>query len=87
MPEPQARSFIKKRLWHTCFPVNFAKFLRTPFLQNISGRLILNIAKYLRTLYHRTSVAASEKFINFPGKHQWRRRNEFIFLVNATISY
>ena len=23
--------------WHRCFPVNFAKFLRTPFLQNISG--------------------------------------------------
>ena len=20
-----------KRLWHMCFPVNFAKFLRTPF--------------------------------------------------------
>ena len=23
---------LKKRLWHRCFPVNFAKFLRTPFL-------------------------------------------------------
>ena len=22
----------KKRLWHRCFPANFAKFLRTPFL-------------------------------------------------------
>ena len=22
----------KKRLWHWCFPVNFAKFLRAPFL-------------------------------------------------------
>ena len=22
----------KKRLWHRCFPVNFAKFLRAPFL-------------------------------------------------------
>ena len=21
-----------KELWHKCFPVNFAKFLRTPFL-------------------------------------------------------
>ena len=33
--------FLKKRLWHRCFPVNFAKFLRTPFLQNSSGRLLL----------------------------------------------
>ena len=25
---------IKKRLWHNCFPVNFAKLSRTTFLQN-----------------------------------------------------
>ena len=25
-------SFLKKILWHRCFPVNFAKFLRTSFL-------------------------------------------------------
>ena len=24
-------NFIKKETWHRCFPVNFAKFLRTPF--------------------------------------------------------
>ena len=24
-------TLLKKRLWHWCFPVNFAKFLRTPF--------------------------------------------------------
>ena len=24
-------NFIKKKLWHGCFPVNFVKFLRTPF--------------------------------------------------------
>ena len=24
-----------------CFPVNFTKFLRTPFLRNTSGRLLL----------------------------------------------
>ena len=25
-------TLLKKSLWHSCFPVNFAKFLRTPFL-------------------------------------------------------
>ena len=25
-------TLLKKRLWYTCYPVNFAKFLRTPFL-------------------------------------------------------
>ena len=39
--EASACSFIKKRLWHRCFPVNFAKFLRTSFLQNTSGWLLL----------------------------------------------
>ena len=28
-------------LWHSCFPVTFTKFLRTSFLQKISGRLLL----------------------------------------------
>ena len=32
-----ACNFIKNNLWHRCFPVNFAKFLGTPFLQNTSG--------------------------------------------------
>ena len=26
-------SFVKKRLWHSFFPVNFAKFLRPPFFK------------------------------------------------------
>ena len=25
-------TLLKKRLWHMCFPVNFTKFLRTPFI-------------------------------------------------------
>ena len=31
----------QKRLWYRCFPVIFMKFLRTRFLQNTSGRLLL----------------------------------------------
>ena len=38
-------TLFKKRLWHRCFPVNFAKFLRTPFLQITSVRLLLNRIK------------------------------------------
>ena len=34
-------TLLKKSLWYRCFPVNFVKFLRTPFLQNTSGRLLL----------------------------------------------
>ena len=34
-------TLLKQRPWHRCFPVNFGKFLRTSFLQNTSGRLLL----------------------------------------------
>ena len=34
-------TLLKKILWHKCFPVNSETFLRTPFLQNISRRLLL----------------------------------------------
>ena len=34
-------TLLKKILWRRCFPVNFAKFLRTSFLQNTYRRLLL----------------------------------------------
>ena len=33
--------FLKKRLWHRCFLLNFAKFLRTPFLKEHLWWLLL----------------------------------------------
>ena len=34
--QPEACNFIKKILWHRCFPVNFVKFSRINFLRNTS---------------------------------------------------
>ena len=28
---PEPATLLKKRLWHRCFPMNVAKFLRAPF--------------------------------------------------------
>ena len=40
---------------------------------------------FKNSFFHKAPpVAASEKFINFPGKHQWRRFNRFFFLKNTT---
>ena len=36
-------TLLKKRLWHSCFPVNFAKFLRTSFLQDTPERQLLSL--------------------------------------------
>ena len=35
------KQVLKKRLWRRCFPVNFVKYLRTHFLQNTYGRMLL----------------------------------------------
>ena len=44
--QAQLATILKKRLWHRCFPVNFAKFLRILFLKNTSGRLLLSITSF-----------------------------------------
>ena len=38
-------TLLKNSLWHKCFRVNFVKFLRTLFLQNNSGRLLLQLLR------------------------------------------
>ena len=42
-------TLLKKRLWHS-FPVNFAKFLRIPILENICERLLLKKYKFFISL-------------------------------------
>ena len=39
---------LRQRLWHRCFPVSFAKFLRTPFLTDYLRRLLLQLATLLK---------------------------------------
>ena len=54
--QPQPVTLLKKRLWHRCFPVNFAIFPRTPFRSAtlLKKRLwdmcfLVNFARFLRT--------------------------------------
>ena len=51
-------TLLKKRLSQRCFPVNFAIFLRTTFLQSASRRLILNFP-VLETLFSRKNCTLS----------------------------
>ena len=41
--QASALQLFKQRLWHRCFPVNFVKFLRTPFLTKHLWRLLLDL--------------------------------------------
>ena len=38
-------TLLKKGLWYRCFPVNFAKFLRTPFFTEHHRWLLLTVMK------------------------------------------
>ena len=42
----KACNFIKKCIFHRCFSVNIAKFLRTAFFQNTSGDCFLILKRY-----------------------------------------
>ena len=46
----QPATLLKKRLWHMCFPVNFAKFLTTSFFIKHLWWLLLLIYKSLTAL-------------------------------------
>ena len=69
----------KQRLWHRCFSVNFAKFLRTPCLTEHLGWLLLS----------RTSLAITKKN-NFLSrvirKTYFYRFSQKVFYWNGTLS-
>ena len=41
-------NLLEKTLWYKCFPVNFAKILRTPILKTICEQLLL-VAVWINT--------------------------------------
>ena len=57
-------TLLKKRLWHRCFPVNFVKFLRTPFLQNTSGRLLLKLVQNTDDFSYYASATLRIRLLN-----------------------
>ena len=74
-------NLLKKRLWRRCFPVTFAKFLSTPFLQNTSGGCFLSPWLIQFCLFHMSCrQACSDRrkdvqdtlkaFHNFKNKQQ-----------------
>ena len=67
--------FFKMRLRHRCFLVNFAKILRIPFLQNISGLLLMyswniflilrNLFLILRKVFPKSKLGKCQNFFSF----------------------
>ena len=64
-------TLLKKTLWSRCFPVNFAKFLSTPFLE-----------EYLRWLLLRIRINF-QSFGNYDLSFKWRKFTNFSFVING----
>ena len=59
----QPAALLKKRFWHRCFPVKFAKFLRTHFFYNTSGRLLLYCTKQIKfTTFYCIKIMLTQSF-------------------------
>ena len=68
---------VKKRPWHKCFPVNFAKILRTPaFIKHLRWLLLKMLSAFL--FYFISSICLT--FTNFESKESWQ--NNIIYLLN-----
>ena len=75
---------LGKRLCHRSFPVNIAKFLRTPFLQNTSGgclcqnqNQVSEISKNLvpAIFYYTFDIMSSLYIVTKPRKPQYLQKN------------
>ena len=64
-------TLLKKRLWHWCFPENFAKFLRKTFLQNSSRRLLLR-SVFLYDMHDTLSCCDNLKYFSYHWQQQKR---------------
>ena len=70
-------TLLKKRPWHRCFLENFVKFIRTTFLQNTSGRLLLREGRRLKQI----EISIISKFIKKKKKKNKIKKNVNTFLI------
>ena len=55
---------LKRRLWHRCFPMNFAKFLRTPFFYRTPP-----VAASATGIFHK--LVSYEKLVSYMSNAKW----------------
>ena len=86
-------TLLKKRLWHRCFPVNFVKFLRTPFFIEHLWWLLLDMLIALLWLARLPSFEISKLPITFGPNAQIRhsdiwphQKSHFLKSVHAPLN-
>ena len=75
----RSAALFKKRLWHRCFPVNFAIFLRTPFFTEHLRWLLLD------QILHKCKIASLDEGkirLTFLFDFQWSFSRELLIFFN-----
>ena len=68
------KNFIKRKFWHRCFRVDFAKFLKTTFSTEHLQRLLLKfISQHTKEILYMN--------INFMGNQPWSKNKHFLLFV------
>ena len=76
-------SFLKKRLWHRCFLVNFAKFLRTSFLTEHLRWLLLTFQSESTLYSFRTSCSKQAQYLTVKWtKTFWKYNHSSIVQIS-----
>ena len=70
-------TLLKKRRWHRCFHVDFAKFLRPPFFTEHLQWLLLQFNS------HHTKEIFYYVNTNFMGNRPWRKSKYFLLFFNV----
>ena len=75
-------NLLKKSLWHGCFPVNFAKFLRTLFFTEHLRRLVLFIHLDICVKWY-NMIITDQFFVSSSGN---KYQDNSISIVNSNIN-
>ena len=72
-------TFLKKRLWHRCFPVSFVKFLRTLFLTEQLLWLLLYVTIWARSVsYLKRAVLLKFEQVSEAVVHRFSSKRVFL---------
>ena len=81
-------ALLKKRLWHRCFPVNFAKFLRTTFLTEHLRWLLLLVIEWWDALRNESVIAAfAKQFETTTFKKPYWQASVILTVISLTILF
>ena len=78
-------TLLKKILWHRCFPVNFVKFLRTPFFIELLWWLLFNCNTYKFKHFYPRWIGGETEWkvpVLFLWKKYCQRSEDFIDIQN-----